>query len=135
MMLRFFCWIRCLNSCLQPITRHGIFTPTCRFFAQKIFVAVLYAADVVDSIPVHVVKMRLLGCAGYSRRLECDDSLEQQDGDGGFQTKVQELSSVYVLLERFYMFQSAHKTTVIAEPSNPQQLEHGVYMCRVVRAE
>ncbi|POM64880.1 Hypothetical protein PHPALM_19531, partial [Phytophthora palmivora] len=37
-------------------------------------------------------------------------------GNGGFQIKVQELSGVYVVLERFYVFQSVHKATAIAEP-------------------
>ncbi|ETK92902.1 hypothetical protein L915_03825 [Phytophthora nicotianae] len=49
--------------------------------------------------------------------------------DGGFQVKVQELSGVYVVLERFYVFQSVHKATAIAEP---QELEQGVYVSSVV---
>eukprot|EP00644_Phytophthora_capsici_P010320 jgi/Phyca11/553159/estExt2_Genewise1Plus.C_PHYCAscaffold_510165 len=52
-----------------------------------------------------------------------------QDATGGFQVKVQELCGVYVLLERFYVFQSVHKATAIAEP---QELEHGVYVSSVV---
>jgi hypothetical protein len=52
-----------------------------------------------------------------------------QDKDGGFQVKVQELSGVYLVLERFYVFQSVHKATAIAEP---QELEHGVYVSSVV---
>ncbi|OWZ12618.1 hypothetical protein PHMEG_00014186 [Phytophthora megakarya] len=50
-------------------------------------------------------------------------------GNGGFQIKVQELSGVYVVLERFYVFQSVHKATAIAEP---QELEQGVYVSSVV---
>ncbi|KAG7381686.1 Golgi transport complex subunit 4 [Phytophthora pseudosyringae] len=57
------------------------------------------------------------------------EGLGQQDGDGGFQTKVQELSGVYVVLERFYVFQSVHKATAIAEP---QELEQGVFVSSVV---
>ncbi|CAI5724328.1 unnamed protein product [Peronospora destructor] len=57
------------------------------------------------------------------------EGLRQQNGNGGFQMKVQELSGVYVLLERFYVFQSIHKATAIAEP---QRLEHGVYVSSVV---
>ncbi|CAI5743372.1 unnamed protein product [Peronospora destructor] len=57
------------------------------------------------------------------------EGLRQQNGNGGFQMKVQELSGVYVLLERFYVFQSIHKATAIAEP---QGLEHGVYVSSVV---
>ncbi|KAL4165321.1 hypothetical protein KRP22_004050 [Phytophthora ramorum] len=57
------------------------------------------------------------------------EGLGQQDGNAGFQTKVQELSGVYLVLERFYVFQSVHKATAIAEP---QELEHGVYVSSVV---
>ena len=57
------------------------------------------------------------------------EGLGQEDGNGGFQIKVQELRGVYVLLERFYVFQSIHKATAIAEP---QRLEHGVYVSSVV---
>ncbi|CEG50506.1 Golgi transport complex COD1 protein [Plasmopara halstedii] len=57
------------------------------------------------------------------------EGLGQQDRNEGFEAKVHELSGVYVMLERFYVFQSVHKATVIAEP---QELEHGVYVSSVV---
>lgn len=57
------------------------------------------------------------------------EGLGKQDGSDRFQTKVQELSGVYLVLERFYVFQSVHKATAIAEP---QELEHGVYVSSVV---
>ncbi|KAG6614247.1 Golgi transport complex COD1 protein [Phytophthora cinnamomi] len=57
------------------------------------------------------------------------EGLGQEGEGGGFQVKVQELSGVYVVLERFYVFQSVHKATAIAEP---QELEHGVYVSSVV---
>ncbi|KAG3107261.1 hypothetical protein PI124_g14041 [Phytophthora idaei] len=57
------------------------------------------------------------------------EGLGQQDGNRGFQVKVQELTGVYVVLERFYVFQSVHKATAIAEP---QELEQGVYVSSVV---
>ncbi|CAH0474280.1 unnamed protein product [Peronospora belbahrii] len=57
------------------------------------------------------------------------EELRFENGNGGFQMKVQELSGVYVVLERFYVFQSVHKATAIAEP---QELKHGVYVSSVV---
>ncbi|KAE9333853.1 hypothetical protein PF008_g14240 [Phytophthora fragariae] len=57
------------------------------------------------------------------------DGLGQGEGGAGFQVKVQELTGVYVVLERFYVFQSVHKATAIAEP---QELEEGVYVSSVV---
>ncbi|KAG2521288.1 hypothetical protein BBO99_00000717 [Phytophthora kernoviae] len=57
------------------------------------------------------------------------EGLGRQDGSDGFQIKVQELSGVYLVLERFYVFQSVHKATAIAEP---QELEQGVYVSSVV---
>ncbi|GMF46013.1 unnamed protein product [Phytophthora fragariaefolia] len=57
------------------------------------------------------------------------DGLGQQQGSAEFQVKVQELTGVYVVLERFYVFQSVHKATAIAEP---QELERGVYVSSVV---
>uniref|UniRef100_A0AAV1T6T1 COG4 transport protein middle alpha-helical bundle domain-containing protein n=1 Tax=Peronospora matthiolae TaxID=2874970 RepID=A0AAV1T6T1_9STRA len=58
----------------------------------------------------------------------CED-LGTQNAQCGFQMKVQELTGVYVVLERFYVFQSVQKATVIAEP---QELEPGVYVSSVV---
>uniref|UniRef100_M4BUB7 COG4 transport protein middle alpha-helical bundle domain-containing protein n=1 Tax=Hyaloperonospora arabidopsidis (strain Emoy2) TaxID=559515 RepID=M4BUB7_HYAAE len=58
----------------------------------------------------------------------CED-LGTQDTQCGFQMKVQELTGVYVVLERFYVFQSVQKATAIAEP---QELEPGVYVSSVV---
>lgn len=52
-----------------------------------------------------------------------------QNESKGFQIKMQELSGVYVVLERFYVFQSVHKATVIAEP---HELEPGVYVSSLV---
>ncbi|KAF0735220.1 hypothetical protein AaE_009092, partial [Aphanomyces astaci] len=45
-------------------------------------------------------------------------------GDGGLSQKVHELNGVYLLLERFYIFQTMHKAVMIAEP---QQIEPNVY--------
>ncbi|RHY98334.1 hypothetical protein DYB26_011808, partial [Aphanomyces astaci] len=46
------------------------------------------------------------------------------NGDGGLSQKVHELNGVYLLLERFYIFQTMHKAVMIAEP---QQIEPNVY--------
>uniref|UniRef100_K3XB07 COG4 transport protein middle alpha-helical bundle domain-containing protein n=1 Tax=Globisporangium ultimum (strain ATCC 200006 / CBS 805.95 / DAOM BR144) TaxID=431595 RepID=K3XB07_GLOUD len=49
------------------------------------------------------------------------------DGDrsSSFQVKIQELNGVYLILERFYVFQSVHKATAIAEV---QELEPQVFV-------
>ncbi|TDH67926.1 hypothetical protein CCR75_007752 [Bremia lactucae] len=57
------------------------------------------------------------------------DTLGQQKKTESFQTKVQEWSAVYVLLERFYVFQSVHKASVLAEP---QEVEHGIFVSSLV---
>ncbi|KAI9914423.1 hypothetical protein PsorP6_007808 [Peronosclerospora sorghi] len=57
------------------------------------------------------------------------EGLGQAEGNERFQRKIHELSGVYVVLERFYVFQSVHKATAIAEP---QALEPGVYVSSVV---
>lgn len=53
------------------------------------------------------------------------------DGErsSGFQVKVQEFNGVYLLLERFYIFQSVRKATAIAEV---QEFEANVFVSSIV---
>lgn len=51
------------------------------------------------------------------------------DKGGAFRVKAQELSGVYLLLERFYIFQSVRKATAIAEV---QELEANVFVSSIV---
>lgn len=53
------------------------------------------------------------------------------DGERGssFQVKIQELNGVYLILERFYVVQSVHKATAIAEA---QELEPNVFVSSIV---
>lgn len=69
--------------------------------------------------------LRLLG--SYSTFLTTL-GLDSLDGSS-FPTKLQELSGVYLLLERFYVFQSVRKATAIAEA---QELEPRVFVSSLV---
>ncbi|KAF0696602.1 Aste57867_12672 [Aphanomyces stellatus] len=50
-------------------------------------------------------------------------------GNSGLSMKVQELNGVYLLMERFYIFQTVHKAVIIAEP---QEIEPNVYVISTV---
>lgn len=58
----------------------------------------------------------------------CED-LDGDRGGSSFHAKLQELSGVYLILERFYVFQSVHKATAIAEA---QELEPNVFVSSIV---
>ncbi|TYZ58976.1 hypothetical protein PybrP1_011760 [[Pythium] brassicae (nom. inval.)] len=72
--------------------------------------------------------VRLLGSYSAFLPTLCD-GLDSARGGGSFHGKLQELSGVYLLLERFYVFQSVRKATAIAEP---QALEPHVFVSSVV---
>jgi conserved oligomeric Golgi complex subunit 4 len=57
------------------------------------------------------------------------DGLDSANQSSGFGVKIQELNGVYLILERFYIFQSTHKATEIAEV---QELESQVFVSSIV---
>ncbi|GLE00748.1 hypothetical protein PINS_up009536 [Pythium insidiosum] len=71
--------------------------------------------------------LRLL--SSYSAFVRALCSALDCGGRSAFARKAQELNGVYLLLERFYVFQSVHKATEIAEV---QELERGVYVSSMV---
>ncbi|KAJ0395227.1 hypothetical protein ATCC90586_000277 [Pythium insidiosum] len=71
--------------------------------------------------------LRLLTSYGAFTRSLC--AALDCGGRSAFARKSQELNGVYLLLERFYVFQSVHKATEIAEV---QELERGVFVSSMV---